>query len=275
MTERRLRVGVAQFGSVVGAVEENLTVLLALLGQVDPAQLDVVCFPELCLPGYLLEPAAYDDLLMQELRRADDAVVAAAEAAGVQVVYGTAHADGAQLRNVVVAAGADGRRTYIKAHLAGAERAVFEPGDQLVLTADGAVGLGCCYDLAFAGFSTRLADHGAGVLCYPMAWERERAFVLEALAPARAVENAAYVVCANQTGAFGGLDFYGGSRVVDPLGRTLCRLGDETGVAVAKLDLSWVDQLRHAPAGATFPFALDRRDAQELRAPDAVSLERR
>lgn len=97
------------------------------------------------------------------------------------------------------------------------------------------------------------------MLCFPMAWERERAFVFEAPVAARAVENVAYVLCVNQTGQAHNLDFHGGSRVVDPLGQTLCHLEENVGVAVVELDLAWGARLREAPAGVTFPFASDRR----------------
>jgi len=100
-----------------------------------------------------------------------------------------------------------------------------------------------------------------------MAWERQRAFVFEAVVAARAVENVAYVVCVNQTGHVQDLDFHGGSRVVDPLGQTVCHLGEKVGVAVVELDLEWVARLRAAPAGATFEFASDRRRDGELRGP--------
>lgn len=69
-------------------------------------------------------------------------------------------ADG--LRNCVVVAEPGGATTtYPKVHLAGSESAVFEAGTELVLTEDRDTGLGCCYDLAFTGFSSRLL----GVWC--------------------------------------------------------------------------------------------------------------
>ena len=267
MTTVHPTVGLGQFPAAAGNVQANLGVLLNLLDQAGPAGLDLMCFPELCLPGYLLAAADYTGQLRLDLRHAEEAIQAAADAADVRIAYGTARWEGGRLHNcVVVAEPRAASTTYVKVHLAGSERAVFDAGDELVLTADGSTGLGCCYDLAFAGFSARLAAAGARVLCFPMAWERERAFVFEALAPARAIENVAYVVCVNQTGQVGDLDFHGGSRVVDPLGQTVCHLGEKVGVAVVELDLEWVARLRAAPAGETFAFAADRRDV-DLRGP--------
>ena len=53
---------------------------------------------------------------------------------------------------------------------------------------------------------------------------------------------------------------------MDPLGQTVCHLGEKVGVAVVELDLEWVAWLRAAPAGETFTFASDHRDV-ELRGP--------
>ncbi len=264
-------VGLGQFLAAPGDVQANLDLLLGLLDEAGPEELDLMCFPELCLPGYLLDAQDYTASLARDLRRAEQAIQAVADAADVRIMYGTARWVADRLHNcVVVAEPHAGGTIYTKVHLAGAERAVFSSGDQLVLTADGGVGLGCCYDLAFAGFSTRLAEAGARLLCFPMAWERERAFVFEALVAARAVENVAYVLCVNQTGQAHRLDFHGGSRVVDPLGQNLCHLEEKVGVAVVELDLAWVARLREAPAGVTFPFASDRRRDDEYRGPGGL-----
>jgi predicted amidohydrolase len=270
MSARKAVVGIGQFLAGPGDVQGNLDVMLALLDDAGPEKVDLMCFPELCLPGYLLHAGDYTGQLMRDLHRAEETLRAAAEAADVRIMYGTARRSGDRLHNcVVVADPHTAGSSYTKVHLAGSERAVFSAGDALVLAVDGDVGLGCCYDLAFPGFSMRLADAGARVVCFPMAWERQRAFAFEALAPARAVENVTYVLCVNQTGQVRDLDFYGGSRVVDPLGETVCRLGEEVGVAVVELDLAWVTRLREAPAGVTFPFASDRRHHDELRGPRA------
>ena len=259
-------VGLGQFTAAPGDVQTNLGVMLEQLERAGPEDLDLMCFPELCLPGYLLDAQDYTDQLAKDLHGAELALKSAADATGVRIMYGTARWTADRLHNcVVVAEPHAGETRYAKVHLAGGERAVFSAGDELVTTADGSIGLGCCYDLAFPEVSTRLAGAGARVLCFPMAWERQRAFVFEAVAAARAVENVAYLICVNQTGQVQDLDFYGGSRVVDPLGQTVCHLGQEVGIAVIELDLEWVARLRAAPAGATFEFATDRQ--RELRGP--------
>ena len=178
----------------------------------------------------------------------------------IRVMYGTAQRWGGSLHNCVVMSEPDGSGTvYSKIHMVDSERAVFRAGADLVTSPDGDIALGCCYDLAFPEFSAPLALAGARLLCFPMAWECERSFVFEGVVAARAIENVAYVICVNQTGDIGGIHFYGGSRIVDPLGETVCRMGAEVGMAIADLDLGLVGRLRAQVDTRTYPLLTDRR----------------
>lgn len=217
----------------------------------------------------MLDPAGWTEELLRELADADVAVAAAASRlrVRVRVLYGTATRQGGLLRNTVVLRAADGGRTdYAKVHVPGPEGAVFTAGDDLVLSADDHLALACCYDLAFPAFCADLADTGARALMFPMAWEVQRAFVFEAVATARAVENLAYVVCVNQTGSTPTARFHGGSRIVDPLGVTVLEMGGTVGMASAELDLGWVDRLRSSADSRSYPLLADRRPRLPVRA---------
>ncbi len=262
----QLRVAIAQFTAAIGDVRSNLADMRALLAEAAGQRADLICFPELCLPGYLLDPAGYDAVFLAELGRADETLQSDASRFGVRMVYGTARRQAGLLCNVVVVTERDDRQTdYAKTHMVEAERSVFAAGQDLVLAADGALGLGCCYDLAFPGFCAGLADAGASVLVFPMAWERERAFVFERIVAARAIENVAYLVCANQNGAPGTLRFHGRSKIVDPLGNTIMEMGEQAGLAAAELDLHWVRRLRASLDRATYPLLADRLPDMPLR----------
>jgi predicted amidohydrolase len=255
----QLCVAIAQFTAAIGDVSSNLSQMRCLLDDGARDRADLICFPELCLPGYMLDPAGYDPAFLAELSRADDALRADSRRLGVRVMYGTARRRAGRLYNIVVVTERDGGRTeYAKTHMVEAERSVFAAGHELVLTADGNLGLGCCYDLAFPVFCAGLADAGASVLAFPMAWEQERAFVFEGIVTARAIENVAYVVCANQSGAQGTLRFHGRSKIVDPLGNTVIEMGEQAGLSTADLDLCWVTRLRSPFDRATYPLLADR-----------------
>jgi len=254
-----LRLGLAQFTPSLGDVGANLARVLDFIEEGAREGTELVCLPELCLPGYLLEAAAYDDL-MTSLHEAGARLREASRDLQIRLMYGTAQRRGNSLHNCVVMSEPDGSETvYSKIHMVDSECAVFRAGIDLVISPDGDMGLGCCYDLAFPEFSAPLARAGARVLCFPMAWERERSFVFEGVVAARAIENVAYVMCVNQTGDIGEFQFHGGSRIVGPLGETVCRMGDEVGLAVADLDLGLVSRLRAQADTRTYPLLTDRR----------------
>lgn len=262
----RLRVALGQFTAAPGDVAANLSRLTALLAAGARAAADLVCFPELCLPGYMLDPQRYGEDLLRDLFDADNVIAVAARDLGTRVMYGTAQPRDGELHNAVVVVDSRGKRTvYAKSHVPVLERAIFTAGDDLVVTADGDLGLGCCYDLAFPEFCAELADAGARALFFPMAWERERAFVFEGLVAARAIENVAYVVCVNQTGSVEQTHFYGRSRVVDPLGRVVAEMAEQVGLVVSDLDLDWVSRLRSSIDPGTYPLLADRRPPLALR----------
>jgi predicted amidohydrolase len=123
------------------------------------------------------------------------------------------------------------------------------PGDEVVLSraADGTpIGLSVCYDLRFPELYRTLAVGGARVLLVPSAFTlattRDH---WEVLLRARAIENQAFVVAANQIGEHPpGLRSGGRSMIVDPWGLVLALAPDEEAVAVADLDLGAQDRVR-------------------------------
>ena len=255
-----LRIALAQFGAGLGQVEANLERMMVLLDGALTEGVSVACYPELCVSGYLLDRAAYDDRLLTAVAEAEAVLAHAAVGAGVSLVYGAPVMRADVLVNAVVHVDPAGNRlVYAKTHMDVKERQVFARGETFVVAGDGSLGLACCYDLAFPEPSRILTLHGARALIVPMAWEVERGFVLEKVAAARAVENVAYLVCVNQCGTFGSYRFRGGSRVLDPLGEAVVTLGDEDALAVAELDLVLVDRLRDRSDPRTYPLLDDRR----------------
>ena len=77
----------------------------------------------------------------------------------------------------------------------------------------------------------------------------------EVLLRARAIENLAYVLAANQGGEHpGGRQTFGGSMIVDPWGAVLARIDEGVGVAVADIDLDNLRAIRQR-----FPALTHRR----------------
>ena len=119
------------------------------------------------------------------------------------------------------------------------------------------LGMSICYDVRFPELYRILALRGARVLLVPAAFTlattRDH---WEALLRARAIENQAFVVAANQIGEFAPGRAGGRSMIVDPWGVVLAQAQDEPGVIVAELDLGRLERIR-----ASLPALANRRPA--------------
>jgi len=139
------------------------------------------------------------------------------------------------------------------------ESSAYVAGDQAVLvqTPLGLMGLTVCYDMRFAGLYSKLAVAGAQIFSVPSAFTRPTGKAhWHALLRARAIESAAFVVAAAQTGKHAdGRETYGHSLVVDPWGEVLLDMGEEEGLGFAEIDLARVDAVR-----AQIPVHLNRRE---------------
>jgi predicted amidohydrolase len=134
-----------------------------------------------------------------------------------------------------------------------------DPGDEVVLseTSDGiALGMSICYDLRFPELYRILAVRGARVIAVPAAFTlpttRDH---WEVLLRARAIENQAFMVAANQIGPHPGGQHSGGrSMIVDPWGVVLAQAEDRDGYVVADIDLERQLEIR-----AQLPALANRR----------------
>jgi predicted amidohydrolase len=129
------------------------------------------------------------------------------------------------------------------------ESASEEPGDEIVLSeAAGGIPLGLtvCYDLRFPELFRILAIRGARVITLPAAFTKVTGRAhWEILVRARAIENQAFVVAADQIGTHPpDKESFGGSMIVDPWGEVLARAPDEECFIAANLDFARQDEVR-------------------------------
>lgn len=133
---------------------------------------------------------------------------------------------------------------YDKRHLfgIGGEDKCFLPGDKRVIVEYRGVRflLLVCYDLRFPVWSRNRGDYDA-IIC-PASWAASRRNVWRTLLRARAIENLAYVVGVNRTGADPSTKYVGDSAVIDFRGETLVEMNDREGLVTAVLD---TDRLVH------------------------------
>lgn len=115
-----------------------------------------------------------------------------------------------------------------------------------VRTPLGVVGMAICYDLRFPDLFRNLSDAGATILTMPAAFTRPTgAAHWHVLQRARAIEAAAFVISAAQTGEHeDGRATYGHSLVVDPWGDVLLDMGEAPGMGFAEIDMARVEAAR-------------------------------
>ena len=257
-----LQIAVVQLRATMD-VAANLNTAEGFIREAADAGCQVIALPENCAflrtdPGAPAPVEPLDGAIVTRFRRI-------AESCGVWLLVGsfpeTGPADGRYHNTSVVI---DGTRptapitaVYRKLHLfdidiAGGESQresdYIAAGDRLVVTdvADVPVGLSICYDLRFPTMYQKLTAMGARILTVPAAFtEFTGKDHWLALLRARAIENQAYVVAANQWGAHGGKRrSFGKSVIYDPWGTPLCVAPDRPGWVSARIDLSYQDQVR-------------------------------
>lgn len=132
-----------------------------------------------------------------------------------------------------------------------------------VKTPLGVLGPAICYDLRFPDLFRALSDAGATILAIPAAFTRPTgAAHWHVLQRARAIEAAAFVISAAQTGVHeDGRATYGHSLVVDPWGEVLLDMGEPAGLGFAE-----IDQERVEAARSRVPVLRHRRAIPEVEA---------
>lgn len=134
----------------------------------------------------------------------------------------------------------------------------YAPGERAVTvnTPLGVLGLAICYDLRFPDLFRALSDAGATLLAVPAAFTRPTGGAhWHVLMRARAIEAAAFVIAAAQTGVHAdGRATYGHSLVVDPWGELLLDMGEPAGLGFAE-----IDSVRTEAARARVPVLKHRR----------------
>ncbi|NYT39195.1 carbon-nitrogen hydrolase family protein [Sphingomonas sp. R-74633] len=122
------------------------------------------------------------------------------------------------------------------------------PGERAIVvdTPIGRLGLAICYDMRFPDLFRALSDAGATALSVPAAFTRPTGQAhWHLLLRARAVEAAAFVIAAAQTGVHeDGRATYGHSLVIDPWGEILLDMGEEAGLGSAEIDPARVEDVR-------------------------------
>lgn len=214
---------------------------------------DLVVLPEMFSTGFTMDAEGNAERMdgRSVTWMADTAKRTGAVVCGSLVIR-----DGGQYFNRMILMRPDGNFDYYdKRHLfrLAGEHEYYSPGSELVTfrLQDFRIRPLVCYDLRFPAWSRNRDDYD--LLLYAANWPAPRHLAWETLLRARAIENLAWVVGVNRVGRDGnGIDYRGGSAVIDYSGAYLTPVTDGPGVWSASLDLANLKQWRDK-----FPFHLD------------------
>jgi 5-aminopentanamidase len=245
------RVACCQTGPRIGQADTNRAAGLAAAEAAAAGGAAIVILPELSASGYVFRDAAEARALAER----PDGPTAAGWAAvasrhGVTIIGGICElgADGL-LYNTALVVDAEGvRSVYRKAHLWDAEKLVFTPGADpppVVSAAGTSLAVMICYDLEFPEWVRLPALAGARLLCVPANWpalprpagDRPMEVVR---AQAAAGVNRMFVAVCDRARAERGVDWVGGSVIIDPDGWPLAgpNPGDNEITIAADCDLA-------------------------------------
>jgi predicted amidohydrolase len=238
-------VAVAQLALAVGEVDANRKLAADAVEAAAGRGARLVVLPELSDSGYVFESAAEarelatyagDGATLRQWR-------ALASAHDVVIAGGFCELglNGRLYNSAAIVDGSGIRTVYRKAHLFGAEKRVFTPGDDpppVVELPFGNVGLMICYDLEFPEWVRMVALAGADLIA--------------------ASVNGVFIAVADRCGSERGVDWVGGSVIIGrscyPLAGPV--LADEPAVLTATCDLSRSRDKRIGPDNDLFA---DRR----------------
>lgn len=157
---------------------------------------------------------------------------------------------GGKARNQALAVAPDGsvlaRYTKMRPFSMGGEADVHVRGTTPVIFEWGGFKIAplVCYDLRFPEVAREAVRMGAQVLVYMAAWPVKRFLHWITLLQARAIENQAYIIGVNRTGAEPQFSYNGRSLAVDPHGVIIADAGEREHSISAPIELAVVTSWR-------------------------------
>jgi 5-aminopentanamidase len=238
-------VACCQLAPRIGELDDNRAATRAAIADAARCGAHVVVVPELVNSGYMFADGDEARRLAEPL---DGETISGwsllAREHQLVIVGGVCERDDdtGALRNTAVVVDPGGlRAAYRKVHLWDREPIVFSAGDRqppVLDTAHGRIAVVVCYDLEFPEWMRLPALDGAELVCAPVNWPRNRRPADERAAEvvrvqASASTNRVFIAACDRVGRERGVDWVGGSVIVDPDGYPLAGpAGDEETVTL-------------------------------------------
>ncbi|MCW4006626.1 MAG: carbon-nitrogen hydrolase family protein [Candidatus Bathyarchaeota archaeon] len=243
-----IRLALAQMSSKRENKAENIKKIQEHTLKAKKQNADLIIFPELSLTGYVVRDQIYE-LAETIPGPSTQKIEEIAKKTGMHIIFGmpeVSEKTKATIFNTSVLVGPEGyigkyRKMYLPTHSVFEEKRYFRPGYQAAVfdTALGKIGLCICYDLFFPEVTRLIRLKGAQLIVAISASPAVRRSYFEIITAARALENTAFLAYVNLVGVEEGLQFWGGSRLVNPAGDVVCRAKvDEEDFVICDVTLS-------------------------------------
>ncbi len=236
-----MRIALCQIATSTDSVDENVSKIMKCLN----CNAEVYVFPEMFLTGYFSKK---DD--PEGMRNALDRLLAITKDEGICIVVGgPEYTEEGTFNSAYVIS--DTVRTYRKIHLPSfppfAEKERFKSGrSPFTFDFKGVrFGLCTCYDVFFPEQLKSCTMDGSTVNIVISASPITSRQAFERILPARALENTSYLVFVNNIGTYDGMEFFAGSRVINPDGSQAI-ISEVEGVTVFFHDGEVVNRARKA-----------------------------
>ena len=244
--KEKIKVALAQISCKRGDKAENIKKIESRVTRAKRQGAELVIFPELSLTGYTMRDQIYE-LAETIPGHSTTFLEKLARKTGTYIVFGMpelSEKTQATVYNTAVLVGPDGfigkyRKMYLPTHSVFEEKRYFRPGYQTAVfeTELGKIGLIICYDIFFPEVSRLTRLKGAQLIVCISASPATRRTFFETLTAARAIENTAFLAYVNLVGIEDGLQFWGGSRLVGPNGKTLVQAKyDEEDLVIGEIN---------------------------------------
>jgi predicted amidohydrolase len=260
------RVAVIQFEPALFAKAANLTALLRLTEEAAAGGARLIVTPEMATTGYCW--CSRDEIAPKVEPVPGPTTERFGQIAaryGCWIVVGLAEVDPETgvFYNTAVLIGPDGPLgRYRKTHAYISEPKWAKDGDlglPVFETPLGRIAMTICMDACYPETARVPALAGADVICFPTNWLSEKSPSPSWMA--RALENGAYFLAANRYGLERGVQFSGGSAVIDPDGAVQSALDRGDGIVWGWVDVARARDKRPRAGSAEDLFADRRPDA--------------
>jgi len=222
-----LKTGVAQI-ALSDKIDTNMKKLSAFAKQAADLRLDILCFPECSLTGYMRD---FHDIRKGDIEMALGIIHEQAVGCNLDLLVGAPYFENDSMFNAAVLLRSDNSRAvYFKNMLTEFDQKYFTKGEGTISFEVNGIKCGVliCRDQNSSRLAHMYAREGVSAIFllaahyYPPAETQKKFDKNRALPIARAVENGVYVLKANAVGSQDAAVSLGGSLIVSPEGSVIC-----------------------------------------------------